>query len=121
MIARISLTLLGSLLFVAAASAQTDVVMLWPNGAPGSENWTQKEATFPQGNSGLEGVRNIVKPSITVYLPDQNPTGASVVIAPGGAFRFLSWNSEGTLVADWLKQHGVAAFVLKYRVVDTGT
>ena len=43
------------------------------------------------------------------------------MIAPGGGFRYLSWNSEGTLVADWLRQHGVAAFVLKYRVTDTGT
>lgn len=121
MIVRTSLTILCGLLIAGAVSAQTDVVMLWPNGAPGSENWTQKEATFPQGNAGLQGVRNIVKPSITVYLPADNPTGASVVIAPGGAFRFLSWNSEGTMVADWLKEHRVAAFVLKYRVVDTGT
>ena len=119
--ARASLTILGGLLFAGILPAQTGVVMLWPNGAPGSENWTQKEAMFPQGNNGLEGVRNIVKPSVTVYLPAENPTGASVIIAPGGGFRYLSWNSEGTMVADWLKQHGVAAFVLKYRVMDTGT
>ena len=33
----------------------------------------------------------------------------------------LSWDSEGTMVADWLERHGVAAFVLKYRLTDTGT
>jgi dienelactone hydrolase len=33
----------------------------------------------------------------------------------------LSWDSEGTLVADWLQRHGVAGFVLKYRLTDTGT
>jgi hypothetical protein len=32
----------------------------------------------------------------------------------------LSWDSEGTLVADWLQRPGVAAFVLKYRLSDTG-
>lgn len=121
MTGRTSITILCGLLWAGLISAQTDVVMLWPNGAPGAENWTQKEAMYPQGNGGLQGVRNIVKPSLTVYLPAENPTGASVVIAPGGGFRYLSWNSEGTLVADWLKQHGVAAFVLKYRVMDTGT
>ena len=42
----------GGLLFAGAVAAQTDVVMLYPNGAPGSENWTQKEGTFPQGNGG---------------------------------------------------------------------
>jgi acetyl esterase/lipase len=67
-------------------------------------------------------VRNVVKPSITVYLPAaESATGTSVIVAPGGAFRMLSWNAEGTMVADWLQQHGVAAFVLKYRLTDTGT
>ena len=102
--------------------AQTNVVMLWPNGAPGSENWAQKEAEYTVGNAGLKAVRNVVKPSITVYLPAaESATGTSVVIAPGGAFRMLSWDSEGTMVADWLQRHGVAAFVLKYRLTDTGT
>jgi acetyl esterase/lipase len=59
---------------------------------------------------------------MTVYLPTaETSTGTSVVIAPGGAFRMLSWDSEGTLVADWLQRHGVAAFVLKYRLTDSGT
>ncbi len=115
--------LTGGLLAAAAAlPAQTDVVMLWPNGAPGSENWTQKEVEYTMGSGGLKAVRNVVKPSITVYLPPAGAaTGTAVVIAPGGAFRFLSWDSEGTMVADWLQRHGVAAFVLKYRLTDTGT
>jgi acetyl esterase/lipase len=32
----------------------------------------------------------------------------------------LSWESEGTRVAEWLAEHGIAAFVLKYRLLDTG-
>lgn len=111
------------LLGAGSVEAQTTVVMLWPNGAPGSENWTQKEAEYAmRPDSGLKGVRNVVKPSITVYLPEAEiSTGTSVIVAPGGAFRMLSWNAEGTMVADWLEQHGVAAFVLKYRLTDTGT
>jgi len=115
-------SLLGLLLAAGPLQAQTTVVTLWPNGAPGSENWTQTEAVYPMGNSGAKGVRNVVKPSITVYLPAaESASGTSVIIAPGGAFRFLSWDAEGTTVADWLQQHGVAAFVLRYRVSDTGT
>src|ERR1019366_4284680 len=92
----------GMLLAAAVLPAQTNVVMLWPNGAPGSESWTQKEAEYAVGNSGLKAVRNVVKPSITVYLPSaETATGTSVVVAPGGAFRMLSWDSEGTQVADW--------------------
>ena len=112
----------GLLLAAAILPAQTDVVMLWPNGAPGSESWHRKEVEYTVGNTGLRAVRNVVKPSVTVYLPSAaNANGASVVIAPGGGFRILSWNSEGTLVADWLQRHGVAAFVLKYRLTDTGS
>jgi acetyl esterase/lipase len=113
---------LGLVCLAVCAVAQTNVVMLWPNGAPGSENWTQKEAEYQQNAAGLKGVRNVVKPSITMYRPASGAaTGTSVVVAPGGGFRYLSWDSEGTMVADWLQKHGVAAFLLKYRVMDTGT
>ncbi len=112
----------GLLLAASPVQAQKTVVSLWPNGAPGSENWTQTEAEYPMGTSGARGVRNVTKPSITVYLPAAGSgSGTSVIVAPGGAFRMLSWDAEGTMVADWLQQHGVAAFVLKYRLTDTGT
>src|SRR5271157_2172234 len=88
-------SLMGLLLAAGSVEAQTTVVMLWPNGAPGSENWTQKEAEYVTGNPSLKAVRNVVKPSITVYLPTaESATGTSVIVAPGGAFRMLSWNSE---------------------------
>src|ERR1035438_3895998 len=112
--------IVGLLLAAPVLSAQTNVVMLWPNGAPGSESWTRKEAEYPVGS--LKAVRNVVNPSITVYLPSaETATGTSVVVAPGGGFRMLSWDSEGTQVAEWLQRHGVAGFVLKYRLTDTGT
>jgi acetyl esterase/lipase len=111
----------GLLLAAAALPAQTNVVTLWPNGAPGAESWTQKEAEYTMGD-GLKAVRNVAKPSITVFLPAAGTgSGTSVVIAPGGAFRMLSWAAEGTQVAEWLQQHGVAGFVLRYRLTDTGT
>jgi len=116
-------TAIAGLIFAAAMlPAQTTVVTLWPTGAPGSETWTQKETAYTMSTTGLKAVRNVVAPTITVYLPSpETATETSVVVAPGGAFRMLSWASEGTLVADWLQRHGVAAFVLKYRLTDTGT
>src|SRR5262245_60862382 len=102
------------------AAAQTTVVPLWPGAAPGSESWTQKEATY--GERGNGHVRNVVTPSLTLYLPTTaTATGAAVIIAPGGGFRWLAWEKEGTLVAEWLQKRGVAALVLKYRLNDTGT
>jgi len=97
------------------------VLRLWPGVAPGSEGWTQKEVDF--GNQGARGVRNVVIPTITVFLPDASTpaTGAGVIIAPGGGFRFEQWDNEGTHIAEYLQKHGVVSFVLKYRLTDTGT
>ena len=65
-------------------------------------------------------MRNVVDPTLTPVLPDPaKASGAAVIVAPGGAFRFLSMENEGTKVAHWLADHGVAAFVLKYRTVPT--
>ena len=38
-----------------------------------------------------------------------------MIVAPGGGHRFLSIDTEGTNVAEWLNSIGIAAFVLKYR------
>jgi len=64
--------------------------------------------------------RNITTSTLTPYLPDPaKATGAAVIVAPGGAFMMLSMDSEGYQVAQWLADHGIAAFVLKYRVKPT--
>jgi len=113
-------TMVGVCALATASFAQKTEVKIWPGAAPGSESWTRKEVSY-KNPQGAAMVRNVVEPSLTVYLPAGTPTGTSVIIAPGGAFRFLSWESEGTQVAEWLQQHGVAGFVLKYRLTDTGT
>src|SRR5580704_16878115 len=66
-------------------------------------------------------IRNVVKPTLTAYLPDKaHANGTAIIICPGGRFYFHSWDSEGVEVAMWLQAKGVAAFVLKYRLLDTG-
>jgi acetyl esterase/lipase len=104
----------------ACCMAQSTVIHIWPNGAPGSQNWTQRETEY--GRAGERDVRNVVDPTLTIFLPDpKSATGAAVIIAPGGAFRLLAFEKEGTKVATWLQDHGVAGLVLKYRLTDTGT
>jgi hypothetical protein len=64
------------------ALAQTTVAKLWPNGAPGSENWTQKEIQAAT-TAGFRNFRNVVDPSITAYLPFQaTATGAAAIRRP---------------------------------------
>ncbi|MDZ5076705.1 alpha/beta hydrolase [Nesterenkonia sp. HG001] len=66
-------------------------------------------------------LRNVTRPTLIPFLPDPGTaTGAAVLIAPGGAFLKLSMDSEGADVAHLLRERGVAAFVLKYRLGHTG-
>jgi acetyl esterase/lipase len=64
--------------------------------------------------------RNVTVATLTPFLPDPaKASGAAVIVAPGGGFRTLSMNNEGWDVAKALADKGVAAFVLKYRLVQT--
>jgi len=110
----------GTLGFIllAACFAGAQTLNIWPGIAPGSESWTQQERVDKLGSINI--VANVVTPTLTVYLPEKSKaTGTGVIIAPGGAFMFLSIDMEGHDVARWLQDKGIAAFVLKYRVRET--
>ena len=70
---------------------------------------------------GRENVlRNISYPTITPVLPDPDKAnGTAVIVAPGGGFMMLSMQNEGWRIANMLADHGVTAFVLKYRLHPT--
>jgi acetyl esterase/lipase len=105
------------LLLALPAFAQHASVPLWPNGAPGSEGKTAPEVVTPQNLEGEHAVTSINTPSITPYLVkgSKQPV-AAIIIAPGGGHALLSIDHEGYDVAKYLSGHGVAAFVLKYRL-----
>jgi acetyl esterase/lipase len=111
---------------------QTTIIPLWPDGAPGSEQWSnqEQESYYPSPSAipqtpiplpfDINIVRNIVQPTLTAYLPDPSiANGTSVIICPGGVYHFLAIDHEGTEVARKLASQGIAAFVLKYRVLQT--
>jgi acetyl esterase/lipase len=106
-----------SLMFLCGMTgSEPTEILLWPNGAPGSEGKTtsEKSRVTYQGDIVISSVN---KPSITPYLPSaEMATGAAVIIAPGGGHSELWISHEGYTPARWLQQHGIAAFVLKYRL-----
>lgn len=105
-----------SLLTACGASSQT--LPIWPGVAPGSEHWTQQERIVEHTPLGAV-VFNVVTPSLTVFLPEPTKaTGTGVIVAPGGAFVALAIDHEGYSVARWLQKSGIAAFVLKYRIME---
>src|SRR5262245_41668637 len=94
-----------------ATAAEPQTVVLWPKGAPGSEGKTEKEKIT---GSSITGVH---QPSVLGYLPaKEKDTGCAVVVCPGGGHRNLAIEHEGYNVGKWLSEHGIAAFILKYRL-----
>ena len=100
---------------IPTAPAEPDAIPLYPDSTEGSaatENWA--------GTPDHRNVRNVTRPTLTPILPDPaKATGAAVLVAPGGGFMALSMDAEGWAVGRWLADHGIAAFVLKYRVIPT--
>lgn len=110
-----ALVLFSAPLKVAIADAP-QTVALWPNGAPGSALRNSAE-TVRLTEQGEHIVSNVHAPSIGVYLPRRdNTTGAAVIVIPGGGHAELWMDHEGVNVAKFLTDHGVAAYVLKYRL-----
>ena len=94
-------------------------VPLWAKGAPGSEGKTAPEVVTGDADNG-RSVTTVNNPSIAPYLvrgrgPSATPV-AAIIIAPGGGHYKLTVDDEGYDVAKYLSGHGVAAFVLKYRL-----
>lgn len=107
---------LASLTACAQVTGGHEVVKLWPKGAPGAPADARPETVriSPQGD---HVITHVAEPSMTVYLSSpQTATGAAVIIAPGGGHSELWIDHEGFRVAEFLSEHGVAAFVLKYRL-----
>jgi acetyl esterase/lipase len=101
--------------------AQQPVIPLYSGDAPGSENARQKEWEVISPTDKQKRIRNVTRPTLTAFLPERSKaTGTAIVIAPGGGFMHLAIEKEGMDVARWLQERGVAAFVLKYRLLDTG-
>jgi acetyl esterase/lipase len=101
--------------------AQQPVIPLYPGVAPGSENAKQKEVSFVNPDKQPR-IRNVTRPTLTAYLPERSKAnGTAIIVAPGGGFMHLAMEKEGSDMARWLQARGVAAFVLKYRLMDTGT
>ena len=58
--------------------------------------------------------------TLTPYLTENNETGLSVIVCPGGSYYWLDEETEGDGVAQWLQSNGISAFVLRYRAAGIG-
>lgn len=107
------IVLLATCVAISGRALAEEPVVLWPHGAPGAIDNPTPEVTEP----GTSNITNVHRPSITPFLPAADKaTGVAVLVIPGGGHRKLCVGHEGENVANWLVEHGIAAFVLKYRL-----
>ena len=93
------------------SAANTNEIFIWPHNP---DNHTKEKIRFLNGHAVIS---NIHQPSIIPYMPDpETATGTAVIIAPGGGHSELWINHEGHNVARWFCKHGIASFILKYRL-----
>lgn len=97
-------------------------IPIWPGAIPDAAPPLGPEIVKVSGPKDLiagrtvTGIRNVTRPTMTIYSPTGHNTGAAVVVFPGGGYQMLAIDLEGTEVCDWLVPHGITCIVLKYRV-----
>jgi acetyl esterase/lipase len=72
---------------------------LWPNGAPGAVGAEEQD-----------------KPHLEIFTGYGPGPHTAVIVCPGGGYRNLAYEKEGTQIAEWLNIRGITAFVLTYRL-----
>lgn len=102
-------------------------INLWPNGAPDAQPNPPAEVDLndPAKDKPIAGrpiirLGNVSTPTLTVYAPKENKSGTAIVVFPGGAYRILAIDLEGTEICDWLNKIHVTCLLVKYRVPDSG-
>jgi acetyl esterase/lipase len=120
--------------FVAVAAAEDgithkpsqsspEVIFLWPAGSPTLQGADEKEITTPadpKPGQRINSIKNIHNPSIEVHLPPADKAnGTAIIVAPGGGHKEVNVGTEGTDIAKWLNDLGIAVVILKYRLAQT--
>lgn len=101
-------------------------IPIWPHGAPDATPAAGPEVDTTTSKGQLIAGRPVVRlgnvstPTMTLYRPKGENSGAAVVVFPGGGYQILAMDLEGTEVCGWLNSIGVSCVLLKYRVPHSG-
>ena len=100
-------------------------VPIWPRTAPDEHPLAGSEATTTVEDQLVAGrpwvyVERVSQPTMTVYAPPGTNTGIAAIVFPGGGYKGLAIDLEGTEVCDWLTAKGITCVLLKYRVPFSG-
>jgi len=94
---------------------------IWPGAVPDALAHPKPESVGPpNGRDWWPSANDVSQPTMTIYPPQGRNTGVAVVVFPGGGYRMLAMDLEGTEVCDWLSSRGITCVLLKYRVPGSG-
>lgn len=94
-----------------------DTIYLWPDKMQSAEASIPK--VLPDREDGVIRITDVTNPAMVVFMaPEETNTEMAVIVCPGGGFRHLSINKEGSEVAAWFNDLGITAFVLQYSVPE---
>ncbi|MBA4166267.1 MAG: alpha/beta hydrolase [Chitinophagaceae bacterium] len=104
------------LLLLGHAAAAQEIIPLYNDSIPNSTGYKMQERVMgPAGDP--DWLMKTSVPALTAFIPSpEKSTGAAVLIFPGGGYTGLSYKAEGIDVAKEFLKHGIAAFVVKYRL-----
>jgi acetyl esterase/lipase len=92
-------------------------IAIWPNAVPDAIRNSQQESVVQAtGHGGWLQINNVSNPTMTVYPAKGSNTGVAVIVFPGGGFKVLAIDLEGTEICDWLTSRGITCILSKYRV-----
>jgi len=103
-------------------SQPSPAIALWPDGAPGMPALPPVESITERSLDPLlpdRVVQGITHPRLLVFRP-AHPTGAAVLLFPGGGYHHVVVDREGYEMGRWLAARGFTAFVLFYRLPGEG-
>ena len=114
--------LIAALLSDTEARKADAVIDIWPDRAPGETSSSTGEQLAPRPGEDPPATRiaGITRPQLHVFRPPpEDANGAGVLIFPGGGYRYVVVDKEGSEAAAWLNELGVTAFVVRYRTALT--
>lgn len=115
---------LGDQRLVQILGRDCPVVPVWPEGIGPDESLdpaAEEVAAKSRGGTALN-IRGVSRPTLTIVRPTEpKATGRAIIVCPGGGYGGLAAEHEGTKVCEWLKELGITALLLKYRVPRRGS
>ncbi|MFT3995924.1 MAG: alpha/beta hydrolase [Asticcacaulis sp.] len=102
-----------------AADFAVSTLELWPGAPSGLLNKALAESSPATGTPPMRRTSGVTRPRLDIYRP-KTPNGAAMLIIPGGGYRIVSIDNEGHMIARFLAEAGITAFILTYRLPAEG-